>query len=429
MSIRLAIIAPNAWPAVEPRGGQRVGGMETFAWGLARGLACLESLDVSLLVRTIRRIDARKIDGVSIATVREPLRQWRYEVAERVSRLDKFPWVKVHRWGAALAWQIPALAAARCVRRQTPSQQFAGAVEQLDADVILALGISAESVTALQVARHTGSKGLLWLRSNADIDPRFFEQSEFRNVYGVTSDHCRQCLELADQVICQTMWQQRRLRDLADIESTVIRNPVDLEKWSSQGSWEQREHVLWIGRYDRHHKRPLACLATARQLPHIPFVMIVNRGDAAVEQEVRRQVPPNVTLIDYVPHDQLVNYFSKSRLFLSTGTAEHEGFPNVLLEAAASSTPIVSMQDFDDFLAQSGAGAWVNDDLPALASELQSLWTDEDRWNECSSAGRRYVEQHHRRDSTYQAFAELLRRTCQSTSSQSSPADPEPRSL
>ncbi|MCA9161883.1 MAG: glycosyltransferase family 4 protein [Planctomycetales bacterium] len=429
MLSRLAIIAPNAWPAIDPRGGQRVGGMETFAWGLARGLACIESLDVSLLVRTTRRIDARKIDGVTIAVVREPLRQWRYEVAERVSRVDGFPWVRVHRWDASLAWQIPALAIARCVRRRTPAQQFALAVEQLEADAILALGVGAESATALQVARRGGSKGLLWLRSNADIEPRFFEQSEYRNIYGVTSDHCRTCLELADQVICQTKWQQRRLKELAHIESTVIRNPVDLEKWRSQSSWEQREHVLWIGRYDRHHKRPLACLDAARQLPHIPFVMIVNRGDDTVEQEVRRQVPPNVRLINYVPHDQLVNYFTKSRLFLSTGTAEHEGFPNVLLEAAASSTPIVSMQDFDDFLAQSGAGTWVNDDPPALVSELQSLWTDQHRWNECSAAGRRYVEQHHRRDSTYQAFAKLLRRICQSTSSQSSPADPEPRSL
>jgi len=197
---------------------------------------------------------------------------------------------------------------------------------------------------------------LLWLQSNADLDPQFQVNPNFVDPYGVTSADARASWQ-ADRIICQTRWQQQRVFELLNRDSEVIPNPLDATRFpvGDPSPWS-RQGVLWIGRYDRHHKRPHLALEIAKQCPGLPFPRWFNRGAPAIGAGIRAQAPPNVQIIDYLSRDDMPKAFREARLFLSTGSSAYEGFPNVLLEAAASGTPIVSMDDFDEFLTRSQCG-------------------------------------------------------------------------
>jgi glycosyltransferase involved in cell wall biosynthesis len=403
---RIAVVAMNALPVVLGEHG-RIGGMETFAWNLGRGLAA-NGYETSLVVRSFRKPGIDRVEGVRLLVDVERLRDVRRRVSEQVEFRPGFPWLTIRRWSPALAWQIPVLAVARSLGgRISLSDRFVALFEEARPDVVLALGVSGESRAAIAATHQLGGLGLLWLRSNADLDPRWYSDSGFRNSYGVTSAEARACLVESDGIVAQTGLQHDRLKELNGRDAVVIQNPVDLKTYSP-GRDDSRRAVLWIGRYDRFHKRPLLAIEIARQCPGVPFTLVINEGDAEVADEVRRLKPDNVTIVDSVPRPEMPDRFRNARVFLSTGSVEHEGFPNVLLEAAASGTPIVSLEDFDGYLGKSQAGIATGGDVVAAARAIKQLTVDVDQWNRFWKAGREYVERHHSMGAMLEALRPLL---------------------
>jgi glycosyltransferase involved in cell wall biosynthesis len=338
----------------------------------------------------------------------EPLRDMRRRVSEQVDFRAGFPWLKIRRWSPKLLWELPILAAAKCLaRRRSLEDRLTERLRIFTPDAVVALGVSMESRAAIAAARHLGGIGLLWLQSNADLDPRWTSQPDFRNSYGVASADARACLADCHRIIAQTEFQRARLKELTGRDATVVRNPVDLTTYSP-GPVESRRGVLWIGRYDRFHKRPLLALEIAKRCPAVPFTLVINEGDVEVAEEVGRLKPQNVTIIDSVPRAEMPGRFRESRVFLSTGSLEHEGFPNVLLEAAASGTPIVSLEDFDGYVRESQAGIATEGDVDAAARAIQEMTGDLDQWKLFSQAARQHVERHHSIEAMLQALSTLL---------------------
>ena len=399
MSRHLVIVTSNAWPAIFPDEGSTIGGLETFAWNFARHAARSGDLqlDVSILVRTSRSRRPGEVDEVSLLPVHEPLRDVRQNVALHTTRIDRFPGLRIDTWKPGLLWQIPLLFAARLCTRYPPDVRLVR--ENLltsGADVVMALGVNEESACVVSTAEAMGLPCVLWLQSNSDLDERFFEVDDFVNPYAVTSQHARSALKSATTVVCQTAWQRDRLKNLAGRDGHVIVNPIDSALWSAEaGNRSNRDHVLWIGRFDQLHKRPHLCVEVARRLPDIPFVMVASGGSADIEHEIRDNLPPNVRLLDHVPHDQMPSRFRQARLFLCTGSHEYEGFPNVLLESAAAGVPVVTLSDFDEFVSASGIGRCADESVEQAAEQVDSLWSDADAWKVASDAGRRYVTERH----------------------------------
>ncbi len=83
--------------------------------------------------------------------------------------------------------------------------------------------------------------------------------------------------------------------------------------------------------------------------------------------------PKNVELCDRVDFDAMPAQYHGCRCLLATGSQAYEGFPNVLLQAAAAETPIVSLQDFDGFLNASGAGNVCKDNIDQAAQCIEAI--------------------------------------------------------
>jgi len=391
----VTIVALNASAVIDPQAGARIGGLETFAWNLARALAH-DGFETSLVLRATTMPAQKVVDGVALLVDFEPLRELRRSVSEQVLVGRSFPWLRVKKWSPALLWRVPILAGARLFGGgRSLELRLEKLLKPVRPGIVIALGVSAESGAALAAADAAGHEGIVWLQSNGDLDERFFAEPGYQNVYGVTGDDANACLKGKHLLIAQTEHQRERLRALTGRECAVIQNPVDLDAFSPPLVNAKRRGVLWIGRYDRFHKRPLLAVEIARNCPEIPFVFVINEGDPAVADELRRSKPENVSVVDFVPRNEMPGRFRAAAGFLSTGSLEHEGFPNVLLEAAAAGLPIVSLHDFDGLLRRSGCGVATDGDLKSAASALSHLVRDQAEWSRRSVAGRAYVEANH----------------------------------
>lgn len=397
MTLRVCLVALNAWPAVNPEAGRQVGGMETNTWTVACGVAAEESIAVTLIVRRSLLAAEMSINNVQIIPLIERLRAVRNLVSRAAEVTDQFPWVRLRRWNAHLLWALPLLALVRPFHRHhSPLRRLRECVQAANADVYVAFGNGRDTAAVMQFAAELGRPGVVWLQANTDVEDSVFSKKDALNEYGEKAADHRKAFEFASAVISQTQWQHDQVMKHSTCRSVVIPNPIDLAVWGGrERDLLSGSFVLWVGRFDRFHKRPHLCLDIARACPEISFRLVINRGDPDVESEIRSSCPRNVELIDYVPRDRMPQLFREAKLFLSTGAREFEGFPNVLLEAAASGTPIVSLDDFDGFLERSSAGYCGQSDMSNTTAHVQELWQNRNVWGACSQAGSHYVEQHH----------------------------------
>jgi glycosyltransferase involved in cell wall biosynthesis len=404
--MRLAIVALNAYPAIAPRAGNAVGGLETFAWSLSRTLARDPAHQVQIVVRHTSRPSSLVVDGVEVFCDVERLRGIRRRVSQAVKLTMTFPWLRVNRFRPGLVWEVPLLALAKLVgTRRSLSDRIEALLTAAQPDVVLALGVGEGSAAAVQAARKMGVPVWFWVRSNSDLDGRFLSEKDYVDPNGVTSIETKTAFQ-ADGILCQTQWQRDRVQQLLHRDAVVIPNPVDAERFPvGEASREARKEVLWIGRYDLLYKRPHLAMEVARLCPHIPFHCIINPGAPEIEESIRSHCPPNVRISDYVPRDKMPEVFRASRLFCFTGSDALEGFPNVLLEAASSGTPIVSLEEFDHFLKPSHAGVNAGHDVARLAELIRELWEMPAEWYALSQSGAEYVRREHTLD-------QCVRRLC-----------------
>ena len=246
---------------------------------------------------------------------------------------------------------------------------------------------------------------MLFVGSNADIVAPRQTNARGLDQYGERFSDRALAIQKATKVICQTEWQFYKLRELHGIEGTLLRNPIDLQAWRPIRNIE-RKGVLWIGRYDDFHKRVDLAIEVARRCPDVQFKLIVNPGDAQIENRVRSENLPNVFLVDYVPSDKIMQEFTSAAAFLSTGNPEYEGFPNVMLQAAATETPIISLYDFDNFLENAKAGFVCNGSIELAIDNIRKALSSKDLINWPHVAN--YLENHHSWTTARQALVKLI---------------------
>ncbi len=367
----IALVAWRALAAALPQAGTKVGGLETGAWELAKGLQEHAQQAVTLVVEHLRAIPTTRIDGVDIHV---SVNRWK-EMREDFSKsVELAPRLRFKHFSWRLLYQFPLLFLTRPWRSPDPPALSPDPrLAHIECDVWGCFGVNQDSARVVITARHQQRPSILFLESNADLSPLDQAHDYATNEYGVSAAEMETCLTQATAVVCQSHWQMQRLASQYHRQGLLIRNPIRLEQWAGT-SKPANGYVLWIGRYDNFHKRPLLALEIAKLCPTLPFRFIINGSSPEIEKQVRHNAPANVTLVDYVPYDRMPEVFQHARLFLSTGAASHEGFPNVILQAAASATPIVSLEDFDDFIETSGAGRCSHGDLPAAAQLIQTAW-------------------------------------------------------
>jgi glycosyltransferase involved in cell wall biosynthesis len=139
--------------------------------------------------------------------------------------------------------------------------------------------------------------------------------------------------EGVDAFIAISNFVAGRIRKCYGRESTVIYPPVDTEFYTPGG--ERADYYLTASRLVS-YKRIDLIVQTLRALGDRKLVVI---GDGPEMNRIRRDAPPNVTVLGYQPSEVLVEYMRQARAFVF---AAKEDFGIVLLEAQACGTPVIA---------------------------------------------------------------------------------------
>jgi glycosyltransferase involved in cell wall biosynthesis len=417
----VCVVAYYALPVVDPAEAGAFGGTETRAWSIAQLLAERSEFEVRLIVRHSRPARCIQRSGVRIVTRVDRWRELRRFVSDHVDVLPTWPRLRVRRWHWSLLWKAPWLAATRPFRPRDPDPTRPDPFFQnQQADVFLCFGANEVSASVVSTCRAVGSRSILLLGADSDVDERFVEGAGYTNANGQRGDVCLHALTHVDAIVAQTERQRKMLRQRFGREAAVIGNPIDVSVWrpAQPPLFENASrYALWVGRADRFHKRPLLLLEMAEHCPQTPFLMVMNPADQTVADEVRRRCPPNVRIVDRIPFEQMPQVVQNAFVLVSTGSAEYEGFPNVFLQAAACGVPIASWEADPGFIATQECGL-VAGDAVALAQYIQRIERDPDLREEIGRRGREYVCRHHDRRSIGDQIARVVHRAAASGGSQ-----------
>ncbi len=380
--IDVCLVALGALPVVDPNLQRPIGGTETRAWQFAKGLAARDDASASLVVRTTHSRPAFERNGVTILPRHERLFTLYEAVGHSLEKSPRFPGIRIRRLNPNLIWQLPVVALHRTfLSRPRDPRRPCPFFQQIPADVFVAFGVQSTAATVIASAHETSRPAVLVLGSDSDLDERYQSGSAFVSPYGDRGDVCHHILMRADAIVAQTEKQQRLLRDRFGRESTLIQNPIDAAEWDERASASLNpddtagldRFILWVGRAESVHKRPLICLELARMLPDVDFLMILNPRDPAVQREVYHHAPPNVRCVSHVPFERIPSVFARAAALVSTSSLE--GFPNVFLQAALSRVPIASLEVGEELLSRFPGSRVAHGDLSALSAFLRDAWT------------------------------------------------------
>lgn len=410
--MNVAFVALEAYPLFHPSPAEGVdpglhsgfGGTETRAVLMARALAERPGRNVSFLVRDWGQDHVARCGAITLITYpqswlsRTATRRLR-SAARSVSRCERFPWIRVSQLRPSLLWDLPVGLACRCLSRGFSARSRAilppWAFQDIQADAFLCFGVNAVSAEVIASCRAYGKQSVLLLVSDANLLELYTQNSSERDAEGHAAGPCYFALTHADVIVAQTEHQQRLLRERFGRDSIVIRNPIDLAD-EPPATPPAREYVLWIGRADRHSKRPLVCLELARRCLEIPWVMILNPRSPDVEAEVFANLPPNVRVIERVEPERMPKCYRGAKALVNTSPGDGEGFPNTFLQAGKFGTPVFSLEvDPDGIFQRLGCGFAAGGSLDALADRLRAVYSNQAEAQAMASRMAAYLREFH----------------------------------
>ena len=385
----IGLAAFHALPVIDPATIGPIGGTETRAWLFARSLARL-GRDVRIAVRSPHSAFERDVCGVTVAAFADPWYSRLLRLGQAIERVDGR--LRLKRLTPSLFVDLPLVAVHRALgrHRSDPREPFP-LVDVTTADVWVTFGVQATSAGMIAAAHAADRPAIVVLGCDDDLSETFLGDPDRRNSYGDDGWTAQFILQKADAVVVQTPWQQAKLADRWGREGDLIANPIDLDRWTSSPS--TGTFVLWVGRAEPVHKRPIEAIEVARGLPGIPFRMVMNPADPATAAEVRSRCPSNVTVVDRVAPNEMPALMREATILLNTSSAE--GFPNVFLQAAASGTPIVSQTVLADWLRDTRTGFAGDGSREQAARLVRQLWDDETLRAEISTCSRSFLADNH----------------------------------
>jgi glycosyltransferase involved in cell wall biosynthesis len=204
----------------------------------------------------------------------------------------------------------------------------------------------------------------------------FAHDIEVEGRYQSSRKHCslfKLLLSNAELLITQNTFQQDTLLKLHKKETVLISNGYPILATSSS---IKKEIILWVSRCDN-WKNPEIFIELAKRNPNFSFIMICPpAGDKTYFFRIKEKAKKinNLKFLDFVSIHEIDSYFQKAKVFVNT--SESEGFPNTFLQAAASGTPIVSLNvDPNNFITENNCGAVCYKNTDFFLSEFSHFFS------------------------------------------------------
>jgi glycosyltransferase involved in cell wall biosynthesis len=259
-------------------------------------------------------------------------------------------------------------------------------------------------LSVLLILRLRGTKLVVWLQNDADLDPAR-AKGGYTGIIGRTLSHTYTwLLKRADLLISQTQSQYKAARHLGAGNVMVVRS-IAASPWRAQpdrtGLAQNEGWILWAGNMTP-NKRMRLVFELANKLPEQRFAVAVNPGDVRMMADAERAAAGcgNVCFLGSLATEEMERWFDRATLVLNTSVVE--GFPNSFLQAWIRGLPVISAGvDPDGIISKYGLGAVVAvkqgdaAEIEKLASRTRAIMTDSSLRQTLGQAGLAYVKANH----------------------------------
>jgi glycosyltransferase involved in cell wall biosynthesis len=254
-------------------------------------------------------------------------------------------------------------------------------------DYIFVFGLTGNALTASKICFVTKSKLVTFIASDEDVN---FEKASKKYTKLNTS------LELAFEVInnsakifVQNIYQKESLRYIFNSPSVLLLNPIEITTNFSSNS---KEFILWVGK-SSWYKNPLLMIEVANEFKEYKFLLICNRTNENVFEQINNKMPRNCELLEQVSVEEVEEYFARCIFFINT--SEFEGFPNTFLQAAKYGKPIVSFKvNPNNVISDNNCGFFANGNKEQLNKMIATLLSDIEIYNTMSKNSLCYIKKH-----------------------------------
>jgi glycosyltransferase involved in cell wall biosynthesis len=174
--------------------------------------------------------------------------------------------------------------------------------------------------------------------------------------------------------VVQSEEQQNLLREYYNKDSMVIKNIWCKNEVKPDITVHPEKYdAIWVGNF-RKLKRPEYFVNLAKRNPGKKFVMIGGCIDFSLFDSIKIECQKidNIDFLGTVSFNEIMNYFSNSKLLICS--SEIEGFPNTFIQAFSAGMPIISTFDPSKILSESKLGHIVEneDELNHMFNQLIS---------------------------------------------------------
>jgi glycosyltransferase involved in cell wall biosynthesis len=279
--------------------------------------------------------------------------------------------------------------------------------DEVAADVYLVPGNTIFAAEAALFCSQRGKPFVFQAGSDLDFELVNPENSRKKDIYGTPYAMKAYAIGQAAVHIVQSERQAQLLREGYRRPAVIIKNPIDPAPLFPRNP--SARTILWVGKSDERVKRPALVLDLARRLPGYEFIVVMNEAnhESHVKCLSMAKELPNITLLEYVPFEQIESYFADARLHVNTSV--FEGFPNTFLQAAKYGVPTISMMvDPGGMLSQHGGGLVCGDDFGRLEENVRRLMTDNGLCEKLGRNAQVYVRKHHAKDTIIREYEQAL---------------------
>ncbi len=407
MNKAVTIVCTNVYPLFNTNIQSSIGGMETRAALIGRGLLKTGGWQVRFVVNHFNQANRTEHEGI-LFDVYQPMHSRASEnINPRFMKRKWFPSLSLDKSDLFLIWQIPIMA----IFRLFPAWCFSVFWRRRASDVVCCFGNNGTSAQVIADCSRLGIRTVLCIASEDDLSNEYVPGDYSLNDYNTPKWMAHYAIENANQIFVQTENQLQRLESYFGRHGELIRNPVqiaevDPEQWPERS---KRDIILWIGRSDTFNKRPLLLLDMAKRCPDLPFLMIVNTSHVEVFETLLAECPANMTIIERVPHKEIWDYYRRARVFVNTSV--YEGFPNTFLQCAVTGVPVTSLAvDPEGILSQQGCGLLAEGSSDKLERDIRSLWSDAALAQHYALTFHQYALKNHGLTGQVNRFSELLKK-------------------
>ncbi|MDH7499440.1 MAG: glycosyltransferase family 4 protein [candidate division NC10 bacterium] len=400
--MKICFVSLYAYPLFNSSLKSPFGGSEVRSWLLGVGLSRFPEHEVSFVVFDHGQEEVEQFDRVKVyrhsyykgemGGQGSPLR---LPSIDRLGRCVRLIQSRLGRWlGIADHDKIEP--------RKTQIYQV------IDADIYCGFGVSNFTAEVAAFSRRFGKKFVLFAGSDQDLSSSYRPGSRELNLRGSRCDLCYYALMHADLIITQTETQRGLLSERFAREGVTLLSPIDLSENLPRDERGKRSGriALWIGKSDQ-VKRPQKLLELALAFPEIQFVMVLNRSDPGIFEEILRERPSNVQVLEWIPLAEADRLFA--RAFVLINTSVYEGFPNTFLQAGKHGVPVLSLQvDPDGFIEKHSCGFVGKGNFDQFAKGLHRIYSDPNLRSRFGENIRRYVEEHHALEEKIEQLSHLL---------------------